>query len=365
MANDIQKAIEYVNNQQEVMRMFDTYLLSADLLKRDIEWKGKYVSYDKLSFADYTMGSYDRRNGLTVKDLVFKREQRELTQDRGNSLDLDIADQNEAQIAGGIARVYNFYQIKSVIPTIDAYAFDKLAGVGNGFAVSAHGTLTSSNILGALFGDFAKLKNNRVKTEECLVYMEASKKALLEEACFGKGVLTVGVWRGAGNWDGDVQTTATMVKGAKIVEVPDGYLKGASWVIVHPLAFDIFFILDLVEFHNRIPGKPGLAQVDVRDYFDAWTQPNGELGCVVGLEAPRKLVLPADASFDTSLVVKFSGIEEGASVYYTDDGTTPTSSSTAYNAESGITLSATKTIKAIQYVDGQGSEVASGTYTKN
>lgn len=365
MANTIEAAKKYINNQDEVLRMFDRYLLCADLVKRDFEFDGKTVAYDKLSFDSYVMGSYNRRSGLSVKDLKFERVNRELGQDRGDSLDLDIADQNEAQIAGGIARVYNFYQIKVVIPTIDEYVFAKLAGAGNGAEVHAHGTITASNILGALFGDFAKLKNHRVKSEECLIYMESTKKALLDEAAFGKGVLTVGVWKGNGNWNGDIQTTSTMVKGAKIVEVPDGYLEGAAWVIVHPLAFDIYFVLAFANFHDYIPGKPGLSQVDVRDYFDAWLQPNGELGILVGVEKPRKLILPEDATFASTLVVKFSGIETGASVYYTDDGSTPTSASTAYNAESGITLSATKTIKAIQIVDGVSSDVASGTYTKS
>ena len=365
MAKSIESAKKYINNQEEVLRMFDQYLLCADLVKRNFIFDGKNVAYDELSFSDYTMGTYNRRSGASIKDFQFKRVNRELTQDRGDALDLDIADQNEAQIAGGIARVYNFYRIKVAIPTIDEYAFGKLAGVGNGAQVVAHGTITSANILSALFSDFAKLKNNRVKTAECLIYMESTKKALLDEAAFGKGVLTVGVWKGNGNWDGDIQTTVELVKGAKIVEVPDGYLNDAAWVIVHPLAFDIYFVLAFANYHDYIPGKPGLSQVDVRDYFDAWTQPNGELGILVGVEKPRDLVMPEDASFDSTLVVKISGIETGASVYYTDDGSTPTASSTAYNAESGITLSATKTIKAIQILNGQSSDVASGTYTKN
>ena len=365
MANTISMAVEYVNNQQEVLRMFNTYLLCADLMKRNIEHKGKTVSYDALSFASYVMGSYNRRNGLSMKDFVFERKTRELTQDRGDSLDLDIADQNEAQIAGGIARVYNFYQIKVAIPTMDGYAFGKLAGVGNGALAVAHGSITSANIIGALNGDFAKLSNKRVKVNECLLYITAEKKALLDEAAFGKGVLTVGKWLGNGEWDGNLQADVQLYKGAKVVELPNDYLAGACWVIVHPLAFDVIPVLDIVNFHDRVPGKPGLAQVDVREYFDAWTQPNGEDGIVIGLESPRKPVLPADASFDSTLVVKITGIEQGASVYYTDNGDTPTSSSTLYNAESGITLSATKTIKAVAILNGQSSEVASGTYTKN
>lgn len=366
MANSIQKAIEYVNNQEEVLRMFDTYLLCVDLLKEPLQFNGKTISYDSMSFADYTMGSYDRRNGVAKKDFTFERKNRELTQDRGDSLDLDIADQNEAQIAGGIARVYNFYYIKVVVPTIDKYVFGKLAGVGNGAEVSAHNSLSSANILDALFGDFAKIRQHRIKTEECLVYMTASAKALVDIAAFGKGVLTVGQWRGAGNWDGDIQTTSTMIKGAKIVEVPDEYLNGASWVIVHPLAFDLYFVLGITDFFDRVPGHPGLAQVDVRNYFDAWVQPNGELGILVGLEKPRDLAFnpAAPASFDTSLNVKLENIEEGAKVYYTLDGSTPSSASTEYTS-AGIALSATKTIKAIQIVNGVSSDVASGTFTKN
>lgn len=366
MANSIEKAIEYINNQDEVLRMFDTYLLSIDLLKQPLSFDGKTIKYDSLSFSDYVMGSYDRRNGVSKKDFTFERKSRDLTQDRGDALDLDIADQNEAQIAGGIARVYNFYYIRVVVPSIDGYVFGKLAGVGNGVQVSAHGALSTSNILNALFGDFAKLRQNRIKTDECLIYMTASHKALLDEAAFGKGVLTVGVWRGNGDWNGDVQTTCTMVKGAKIVEVPDNYLNGAAWVICHPLAFDLYFVLAITEFYDRVPGHPGLAQVDVRNYFDAWVQPNGEMGMLIGVEKPRKLafVPEAPASFDSSLTVKLENIEEGASVYYTDNGDTPTSASTAYTS-AGITLSATKTIKAIQYVNGVASDVISGIFTKN
>ena len=49
---------------------------------------------------------------------------------------------------------------------------------------------------------------------------------------------------------------------------------------------------------------------------------------------------------------------EGASIYYTTDGTTPSDQSTLWNG-TPFTLTATATVKAIAYVDGTASEVAS------
>ena len=49
---------------------------------------------------------------------------------------------------------------------------------------------------------------------------------------------------------------------------------------------------------------------------------------------------------------------EGASIYYTTDGTEPTDQSTLWNG-TPFTLTATATVKAIAYVDGTASEVAS------
>ena len=55
--------------------------------------------------------------------------------------------------------------------------------------------------------------------------------------------------------------------------------------------------------------------------------------------------------------------ESGASIYYTLDGSTPTSGSTLYSAP--VTLSDTTTVKAIAIKDGVSSSVTSRTYTKS
>lgn len=74
---------------------------------------------------------------------------------------------------------------------------------------------------------------------------------------------------------------------------------------------------------------------------------------------------PGEATtFSGSQVVRMSADARGAKIYYTDNGSDPTSASTLYSAP--ITLSATKTIKAIAIKDGYtNSDVVSVTYTKS
>lgn len=74
---------------------------------------------------------------------------------------------------------------------------------------------------------------------------------------------------------------------------------------------------------------------------------------------------PSEATtFTTSQKVKMSANARGAKIYYTDNGSAPTSASTEYTGE--ITLTATKTIKAIAIKDGYtNSDVVSVTYTKS
>ena len=79
--------------------------------------------------------------------------------------------------------------------------------------------------------------------------------------------------------------------------------------------------------------------------------------------APVAPTLPATQSFDNSMTVAITNIAEGATAYYTIDGSTPTATSTKYTAPFEIT--ATTTVKAVAVNEGGSSEVVSATYTKN
>lgn len=75
-------------------------------------------------------------------------------------------------------------------------------------------------------------------------------------------------------------------------------------------------------------------------------------------------LMPGTGTFTTSTMVFISCETPGAKIYYTNDGSAPDNTDTEYDGP--ITLTATKTIKAIAYKTGlTTSAVASATYTKS
>jgi glucosylceramidase len=73
---------------------------------------------------------------------------------------------------------------------------------------------------------------------------------------------------------------------------------------------------------------------------------------------------PAPGSYATAQAVSLSDATSGASIYYTTNGTTPTTASTLYSASAPIAISSTATINAIAVASGYStSAVAMGPYT--
>lgn len=73
---------------------------------------------------------------------------------------------------------------------------------------------------------------------------------------------------------------------------------------------------------------------------------------------------PAPGTYSSAQSVTLSDSTSGASIYYTTDGTTPTSSSTLFSASAPIAVTSTTTIQAIAVAAGDSnSAIASGTYT--
>ena len=72
-------------------------------------------------------------------------------------------------------------------------------------------------------------------------------------------------------------------------------------------------------------------------------------------------VISGETPFESSTTVTITGPDQAA-IFYTTDGSTPTTASTAYSG--AITLEDTATVKAIAVKDGVVSDVASETFTK-
>lgn len=92
----------------------------------------------------------------------------------------------------------------------------------------------------------------------------------------------------------------------------------------------------------------------------------GELYSEVSSKTVTKIVvapvIAGTTPFETSTEVTISAAE-GATIYYTNDGTTPTSGSTEYTE--ALTVETTTTIKAIAVKGGITSDVSSKTFTKS
>jgi glucosylceramidase len=75
---------------------------------------------------------------------------------------------------------------------------------------------------------------------------------------------------------------------------------------------------------------------------------------------------PAPGTYTAAQSVTLSDTTTGASIYYTTNGSTPTTASTLYSSSTPIAVSSTTTINAIAVASGfANSAVATGTYTIN
>ncbi|MBP3210969.1 MAG: endonuclease [Prevotella sp.] len=119
---------------------------------------------------------------------------------------------------------------------------------------------------------------------------------------------------------------------------------------------------------NRNPfiDYPGLEEYiwgewqDVEFSYDNYVSPyGGETPTTVS----TPYFSPAGGTYTTEQTVTISCATSGATIYYTTNGSKPSTSSTMYNG--AITISETTTLKAIAIKDGTESSVAEATYTIN
>ena len=93
-------------------------------------------------------------------------------------------------------------------------------------------------------------------------------------------------------------------------------------------------------------------------------QPGGSQGASCTTATATPTFSPAAGTYSEEQTVTISSATSGAAIYYTTNGSTPTTSSTAYTGP--ITVKSTETVKAISYFPGFAtSAVGSAKYTIN
>lgn len=79
---------------------------------------------------------------------------------------------------------------------------------------------------------------------------------------------------------------------------------------------------------------------------------------------PTVAVTASSSTFETSLEVTITATPSDAKIYYTTDGTEPSTDGTSYDSPVKFTITSTTTVKAIAVINGVKSEKKEGTFTK-
>lgn len=79
---------------------------------------------------------------------------------------------------------------------------------------------------------------------------------------------------------------------------------------------------------------------------------------------PSVAVTASSSTFETSLEVTITATPSDAKIYYTTDGTEPSTDGTSYDSPVKFTITSTTTVKAIAVINGVKSEKKEGTFTK-
>lgn len=79
---------------------------------------------------------------------------------------------------------------------------------------------------------------------------------------------------------------------------------------------------------------------------------------------PTVAVTASSSTFETSLEVTITATPSDAKIYYTTDGTEPSTDGTSYDSPVKFTITSTTTVNAIAVINGVKSEKNEGTFTK-
>lgn len=295
MANTISLAVKYINDVKNFNQVYKNEAKTTDLETNELKvLDGNAVKMPNYGFSTAVMGTYSRDTGAPSANLVETWKTYTLSQDKGNSLVLDVMDDEETLGEGLIKRANEFTR-RVIVPGIDAYRFGVLASVPTPAATPTvvgakivNGTLsTSSTAIENLDNAFKYLEDNEVPMEGLILYCTPSFRLAMQRSTEIAKRFEVQTKQT------DVNTTIELYNGAKIVTVPSSRLGAVvEFILVQPrsvascVKFNESRLVDLTETSTSNFGQAWKYRV----YYDLFISEGSTI--IEGADATKVLINP-------------------------------------------------------------------------
>lgn len=351
--NAIQTITRYLENGDNLTEVFKRASLTQDLETQEIE----FITARTIKLPNYLfngdLADINKTTGeLTTLDLSLEWQEYTLQEYKGNSLKVSRPDEMDS--GATTIKFFNKYIREIVVPYVDKYRLTKLMN-GVSTATTKAGNVTAANSYSTLTAMKKTMLDQEVTIAGGIIYMCSDFYDKVANSTQMTRALVMG------SWNGNINDQVEMYSGAKVVVIPATRWPNASlnFIFVRKEAVLCVQKYKSATFYEKVPGYEG-SQADFALYHDFYVITSRANGVYCQWEAPAAPVLPAELTAANKVVLDPS-ITKGADIYYTLDGSAPTSASTKYTEPVAIT--STKTFKAVAIKDSTSSEVVSKSYT--
>ena len=236
MANNIVLAEKYINDPNNFNVVFKRDSLTALLETERVNFlDAQTIKVPNRKFNTYELGDYSRADGTTAVELIETWDTYTLSQDKGETIYLDVMDDEETLGDGLISRA-NARNREVVVPSVDKYRFNKLQTVPTASVVGAKiitaVAATPTNAIELVDDAHTYLQENEVPIEGTILFVSPAFKKSMQRSpditrTFGTREVNVG----------GITTQFDEYNGSLIVTVPTPRLgANTEFILVNPLS---------------------------------------------------------------------------------------------------------------------------------